>query len=43
MIVKATTDHHRVERRNGEITFEVVKRVDHAWERPGAGSSGSSP
>jgi serine/threonine-protein kinase RsbW len=41
MIVKATTDHHRYERRNGEITFEVVKRVDHGWVRPGSGSFGS--
>ena len=33
MIVNATTDQHRIERRAGEVTFEVVKRVHRPADR----------
>jgi hypothetical protein len=42
MIVNATTDRHTIERRNGEVMFEVVKRVERPWTH-GAGRVESRP
>ena len=42
MIVDATTDRHTIERRNGEVMFEVVKRVERPWTH-GAGRVESRP